>query len=368
MNFYLIKVMNTPNSLDLNKLFLDKVRRTQEQLEQIIHPRVGTLSLVIACLRSDNKHTYQNGNALEYHIRELIKQLTDINVDNVNKYFNLDILSENIYREHKDSVSEDTASDITTDKIESMQVKNTENWSDDIPESIYNVSQETNTKESLEDSSSYCVANEEHNIYLEDGSFLETISNKFFNIRINNLDDLTNVKFYMESRSREPYLIVYKYGNNSDEYFIGDDNFLYKVNNSILEKCIKYDNVKFNPPRKFNNKFRSNENRNVNKNKSRPAYKKCADFIMRDYFVFRNLDDDDEYNNIDEFKDTKFCFIKDRYGNINVPFLLYHALLVGDDNKLYDVDSNKNITSNHDGQKQWREVTTTNSTSDTSSK
>jgi hypothetical protein len=182
---------------------------------------------------------------------------------------------------------------------------------------------------------------------------------------VKNINDFKNIKFYMENGiDGRPYLHIYKYKNDDTEYYIGDNKCIYNVNKDFelvvydkytsIHSDTSQDNKKHQHNRSHSNR---NDSRNVNR-RNKNSREKYADFVMMPYFIFRNMVDNDGFNNHDKYKDIQFCFVTDKYGGSgSVPFLLYHEFLLGDNNHMYRIDNDtNNIIDVHTGQRFWRKV------------
>jgi hypothetical protein len=317
-------------------------------------------------LASDNISEYinyvderdqQNMLIMKYHIKEVSSFLDKIIISN--NTTNL-VLTEPV---------------ITNNIVDMLQVKIDEiqNWNDVTPDGsiIYEIGSSNKIRDSdhtkiqdsdlvgiIDDTDVYC----EHDIILETDTHLDYINNDMFLKNVKNINKFKNIKFYMEMGiDGRPYLYIYKYKNDDTEYYIGDNNCIYThTKDGELVSYDKYTTIHSEISQ--NNKKHNNAHdkrhgsKNVNK-RNKNSKKKYADFVMMDYFIFRNIVDEDGFNNRDKYKDIQFCFVPDRYGCGSTPFLLYHVYLVGDNNRLYAIDNDtNNILDINSGQRFWRKA------------
>jgi hypothetical protein len=284
----------------------------------------------------DDERNQQNMLIMKYHIKEVSLFLDKI------------IKNSNTADNKTQPIPDSTANIIQFNNI---------NWvdmgSDDEISNIPNTS--------IDADDAYC----EHDIMLDTDIYPDYISNDMFLKEVKNINDFKNIKFYMENGiDGRPYLHIYKYKNDDTEYYIGDNKCIYNVNKDfelvVYDKytSIRSDTSQDNKKHQHNRSHSSrNDSRNVNR-RNKNSKKKYADFVMMPYFIFRNMVDNDGFNNHDKYKDIQFCFVTDKYGGSgSVPFLLYHEFLLGDNNHMYRIDNDtNNIIDVHTGQRFWRKV------------
>jgi len=197
----------------------------------------------------------------------------------------------------------------------------------------------------------------EHDIILNVNTHLELINNDMFLKEIKNIDTVKNIKFYMERGvNKQSKLYIYKYNNDDTEYYIGDNNCIYKITeDSVLEVHDMYTSVQQPQNKKQTN---SKPDGRYDNKRNKNNKKKYIEFIMMDYFVCRNIDEVDGHSNYARYKDVKFICVPDKYNSScrSNPFVLWNTYLVGENKRLYAIDKEtNNILDNHNGPKYWRE-------------
>jgi hypothetical protein len=304
----------------------DKARDLRNQLDSCLLA-ANNISEYIDPLDERDK---QNLSIMKYHIGEVSSFLYKLSI------------AENLHR-------------VVTTKDNTLQIPtNQKDWNDITPDgSIIYEMDPSITKCDTTNDDAEC----EHEIIIDVDTRLECLSKDMFLKNIKNMDTFADIKFYMNCSSNQPSLYIYKYINDDTEYYIGDNKCIYTIKDSVLVVHDKYTSVQStvqcNKPKRDNtfSKSRGNVNRR-SRNK-----KKYANFIMRDYFIFRHMDESDGYKNYDKYKHIQFCFVPDKHICASAPFLLYQLYLVGDDKRLYAIDEEtNNILDVHSGQQFWQEV------------